>query len=141
MPHYLHPIYPGRHLPIGPSPWSHTCRPCLQPTPGCLPRREAEPSVMHLGLQVPLTRGKSTAIIRPSTRKEIHTTPITHARREMPGPPSSPDTRDSRGGKQKRRGTRPEGRPRGPPGRRPAVAAPGGPPGPRGGEPGHQGHH
>lgn len=112
---YLHPIYSGRRLPVGPSPWSHPHQPCLPPTPGRLPRWEAEPSVVHLGLQVLPTRGKSTAFIRPSTRKKIHTTPITHARREGPGPPSSPDTRDSRGGKQKRRGMRPEGRPRGPP--------------------------
>ena len=114
---YLHPIYSGRRLPVGPSPWSHPRHPCLPPTPGRLPRWEAEPSVVHLGLQVLPTRGKSTAFIRPSTRKKIHTTPITHARREGPGPPSSPDTRDLRREAEEKRDT--PGRPASgtPPGR------------------------
>lgn len=66
---------------------------------------------LHLGLQVLPTRGKGTAIIRPSTRKEIHTTPTTHTRREMPGPPSSPDTHDLRGGEVEEKKDAPEGRP------------------------------
>ena len=93
--------------------WALTLEP---PTPS-LPRWEAEPSVVHLGLQVLPTRGKSTAFIRPSTRKKIHTTPITHARREGPGPPSSPDTRDLRREAEEKRDT--PGRPASgtPPGR------------------------
>lgn len=113
---YLHPIYPGKHLPLGPSPWSPQCWPSLPPTPGGLPQQEVGASVRALGS----SRGcwlRVRAQLSSDQVLEKKYTPLqSYTRGERrPGPPSSPDTHDSEEGKQKRRGTRPEGWPRGTP--------------------------
>lgn len=138
---YLHPIYPGKHLPLGPSPWSPQCWPSLPPTPGGLPRQDVGPSVRALGssrgcrLRVRAQRSSDQVLEKKYTPLQSYT-----RGERRPGPPSGPDTRDSEEGEVEERRGAPGGLALGDSPGRPAVAAPGGPPGPRGGEPGHQGH-
>lgn len=98
---YLHPIHPGKRCPSGPRPGASNailshCQRQARPGQASCPigsRTKCE----HVGPQALLTRGKSTAIIRPNTRKETHTTPSTHTG-ERPQASPGPDTPDSRGG-------------------------------------------
>lgn len=83
MPHIYTPSIQASICPLGPHPGAPVpALPTANARPPASVRRGNQVSA-HLGLQVPPAPAKSAAIIRPSTRKEIHTTPIIHTRREM----------------------------------------------------------